>query len=173
GHHQSGTDRCGEVAVAISDYEIIINLQGDEPFVPSLMIDELVRFFKKNPNRKIATLVKEINDPALLFSPHIVKVLIDIQGNALYFSRQPLPYQQGVLEKEWLDKHIYYKHIGMYIFDRNTLLDLVKLQPTGLENSEKLEQLRWLENGYKIGVGITTYNSIGIDTPEDLLNIVE
>lgn len=166
--HQSGTDRCGEVVVSFSEYDTIINLQGDEPFVPAQMIDDLVMFFKKEPNRKIATFVKEIENPAHLFNPNSVKAVIDIQGNAIYFSRQPIPYQQGVLESEWLKNQVYYKHIGMYIFDRTTLLELVKLKPTKLEKSEKLEQLRWLENGYPIGVGITTYESIGIDTPEDL-----
>jgi 3-deoxy-manno-octulosonate cytidylyltransferase (CMP-KDO synthetase) len=166
--HQSGTDRCGEVVASLSEYGIIINLQGDEPFIPSQMIDELVQFFKKEPNRKIATFVKEIENLTHLFNPNTVKAVIDIQGNALYFSRQPIPYQQGVVESDWLKNHTYYKHIGMYIFDRNTLLELVKLQPSKLEKSEKLEQLRWVENGFSIGVGITTYESIGIDTPEDL-----
>ena len=135
------------------------------------MIDELIHFFKKSSNNKIATLVKKIEDSAYLFSPHCVKAVMDNAGKALYFSRHPIPYQHGVLEMDWLNNHDYYKHIGMYVFDRKTLLDIVKLAPGKLERQERLEQLRWLENGYEIGVGITEYESFGIDTPEDLLRI--
>ncbi len=167
-HHQSGTDRCGEVATLLTEYDVIINIQGDEPFIPSEMIDELIIHFKNNPNQKITTLVKIIEDSAQLFNPHCVKTVIDTNGNALYFSRQPIPYQQGVLEIDWLDNHDYFRHIGLYVFNRNTLLDLVKLPPSKLEKQERLEQLRWLESGYSIGVGVTNYDSVGIDTPEDL-----
>lgn len=166
--HRSGTDRCGEVATLISEYEIIVNIQGDEPFIPSEMIDELVVFFRTNPDRKIATLVKMIEESTHLFSPHTVKTVMDQHGNALYFSRQPIPYQRGVLEIDWFENHDYYKHIGMYAFNRNTLLELVKLPISKLEQAEHLEQLRWLENGYTVAVGVTQHESIGIDTPEDL-----
>lgn len=166
--HQTGTDRCGEVAELFSEYETIINLQGDEPFVPSEMIDELVTFFNQQSDIKIATLVKPIDSGEQLFSPHTVKCVFDKSGKALYFSRQAIPFQQGIPESDWLKNHDYYKHIGMYIFDRKTLLELVHLLPTSLERKEQLEQLRWLENGYAIGTGITSFESLSIDTPADL-----
>lgn len=165
--HQSGTDRCGEVAQTMSDFEVVLNVQGDEPFVPPQMIDELVMTFRKQ-SYKIATLAKLITEEANLFNPNIVKVAKSIQGRAIYFSRHPIPYQRDIDKKEWLNTHHFYQHIGMYIFDRRTLLDLVKLPPSTLEAQERLEQLRWLEQGYEIGLGITELTSKGIDTPEDL-----
>jgi len=166
--HQSGTDRCGEVAAQFPDFDVVINIQGDEPFIPEAMIDELVATFKQSSDTKIATLAKRIDHQASLHDPNTVKLVLDQQQNALYFSRQAIPYQRAHPKEEWLAHHEYYQHIGIYIFDQHTLLDIVQLKVGQLEEVEKLEQLRWLAQGYKIGVGITTYESVGIDTPEDL-----
>lgn len=166
--HRSGTDRCGEVAALLTNYDTIINIQGDEPFIPPEMIDELVTIFQNQSEGKIATLVKPIEETSVLFNPNVVKVVLGKNGNALYFSRQPIPFQRGILEIDWLNNNTYYKHVGIYAFDRNALAKLVELAPSPLEQSEQLEQLRWLENGFSINVGITNYESIGIDTPEDL-----
>ena len=169
--HPSGTDRCGAVALQFSDFQTIINVQGDEPFIPPKMIDQLIDSFQKAKDAQIGTLVKKIDDQDDLFSPHVVKSVFDKDGKALYFSRQAIPFQQGVEVGAWLKNHDYYCHIGMYIFDRKTLLELIKLPSGILEQKEKLEQLRWLENGYSISIGITEYESKGIDTPEDLEGI--
>lgn len=169
--HQSGTERCGEVSALLNSFETVVNIQGDEPFIPPEMIDELVFSFQKQSGNKIATLVKPIEETSMLFNPNVVKVVLGKKGNALYFSRQPIPFQRGVLEIDWLNNHTYYKHIGIYAFHRKTLENLVKLPLSSLEQSEQLEQLRWLENGYSISAGITQYESRGIDTPEDLSKI--
>lgn len=172
GEHQSGTDRCGEIAERFPEYDTILNIQGDEPFVPPEMINELILFLKNSGTFKIGTLAKKINKSALLFDPNTVKVLMNKTGNGLYFSRQALPYFRNVEKKDWIKKYTYYKHIGLYIFERKTLLELVQLPESTLEKAERLEQLRWLQNGYSIGVGITEFESFGIDTPEDLESLL-
>lgn len=166
--HLSGTDRCGEVALKFPDYQTVINVQGDEPFIPPLMIDQLIESFQNSKNGQIGTLVKKIKHLEDLLNPNVVKSVFSIENKALYFSRQAIPFQQGIEKGEWLKRHDYYKHIGMYIFERKTLLEIVQLLPGLLEQKEKLEQLRWLENNYSINIGITTLDSKGIDTPEDL-----
>lgn len=169
--HRSGTDRCGEVLATLVNngerYDVVVNLQGDEPFVSEVDIQTLLSCFE-NPEVQIATLRKRITSRDDLFSPNCVKVVADETGKALYFSRQPIPYRRDVSQDDWLAEGEYYKHIGMYAFRGDVLLRLCRLPQSALEMSEKLEQLRWLEAGYQIFVGDTTYEGIGIDTPEDL-----
>jgi 3-deoxy-manno-octulosonate cytidylyltransferase (CMP-KDO synthetase) len=167
--HQSGTDRCAEAALTISesiDFDVVINIQGDEPFIQAEQIELLKSCF--NSDAEIATLVKKINSPEELFNPNRPKVVIDKQQNALYFSRSPIPYVRGSAEKEWIEKNDFWAHIGMYAFKAMTLQEITKLKQSKLELTESLEQLRWIENGYKIKTAETQTQSIGIDTPEDL-----
>lgn len=169
--HRSGTDRCGEVVRRLADegqhYDIIINLQGDEPFVQDSQLQALIACFD-NPATDIATLKTRIHATAELLSPNNVKVVCGKGGKALYFSRQPLPYRRGVEEDLWLSEGEYYKHVGIYAFRSATLSEVCALPQGALETSEKLEQLRWLEAGYGITVAETPCANIGIDTPEDL-----
>jgi 3-deoxy-manno-octulosonate cytidylyltransferase (CMP-KDO synthetase) len=166
--HLSGTDRCAEVLEIYpsqGNFDFVVNLQGDEPFIDPRQILELCNGLKKN---KITTLVKKIEKKEQLNNPNCVKaVWSKITGEALYFSRYPIPFLRSE-EQSDLERQVYYKHIGIYGFDANILKELVKLPPSPLELSESLEQLRWLENGYRISVCETEYESIGIDSPEDL-----
>lgn len=168
-NHQSGTDRCAEVARQIEGYELIINIQGDEPFIDPAQIDLVVEPLQKEA--QIATLAKKIETKDALFNPNVVKVVFDKRHRAMYFSRNPIPYVRGVLESEWLKIADHYKHIGLYGFSRRTLLEISNLRPGSYELWESLEQLRWLENGYDIHVGITDKETIGIDVPEDLAKL--
>ena len=174
--HQSGTDRCYEAFQKVGgDYDIVINVQGDEPFIQPSQIASLVECFN-NPATDIATLVKPFtveDGIEALENPNSPKVVISKDMSAIYFSRSVIPYMRGVEPKEWLSKHTYYKHIGMYAFRAKALKEVTALPQSSLELSEKLEQLRWLENGYRIGVGITNIETIGIDTPEDLCRAEE
>ena len=169
--HQSGTDRCGEVVRLLEaqglKYDIVINLQGDEPFVGADDIQALIACFA-DANVQIATLKRRIDEQDDLMSPNCVKVVCGANGKALYFSRQPIPYRRDVALDQWLAQGEYYKHIGMYAFRSEALLQLCQLPQSALEKSEKLEQLRWLEAGYQIAVCETSYDGIGIDTPDDL-----
>ncbi len=165
--HQSGTDRCAEVAAEFSDFDLVVNIQGDEPFIQPEQIDLLVNFMKKS-DFKIGTLAKKITEAEKIFNPNIVKTVFDKNGKGLYFSRSPIPHQRGFDEKDWITKGTFYKHIGLYAFRRKVLLEVAKLETSTLEKSEKLEQLRWLENGYSIGIKETHLETVGIDTPSDL-----
>lgn len=169
--HKSGTDRCGEVVHRLAGegqaFDVVINLQGDEPFVQPLQLQRLIACFD-NPDTDIATLKTPIGDSHELFSPNNVKVVCTAQGKALYFSRQPIPYRRGEEESEWVHNGCYYKHVGIYAFRPTTLDEVCALPQSSLETSEKLEQLRWLEAGYTIAVCETEAANIGIDTPEDL-----
>ena len=169
-YHQSGTDRCAEIASQFTDYELVINVQGDEPFIKPQQIDDLVNAFinQKNTNFGIGTMIKQIVSESELFNANIVKVVKGINGKALYFSRQAIPHLRGIDQSEWLRRHSFFKHIGMYIFRSETLLEITKLPVGILEKAESLEQLRWLENGYSIFTVQTDFESFGIDTPEDL-----
>lgn len=151
--HKSGTDRCGEVLERMGEeYDVVINVQGDEPRVQASQLEGLIEAFN-DPTVQIATLKKRITDPEELTDPNTVKVVTDLRGNALYFSRQSI--------SEW-------KHVGIYAFRGEVLKEVVRLPQSGLELRERLEQLRWLENGYRIAVRETEVENIGIDTPEDL-----
>ena len=170
-NHKSGTDRCAEAYKKL-DYEadIIINVQGDEPFVAPEQIEALVNCFNSE-EVDIATLVKPFSAESgieALENPNSPKVVINEAKEALYFSRSVVPYLRGVERSEWLKHHTFYKHIGIYAFRAKVLNEVTALEQTPLEKAESLEQLRWLESGYKIKVGITDIETIGIDTPEDL-----
>lgn len=170
--HLSGTDRCFEVVEKIGEtYDIVLNLQGDEPFILPGQIKALVGTFD-TLSTDIATLRKPISTNEDLLNPNIVKVVSNIRHEALYFSRQAIPYIRSVNSAEWDRHHDYFRHIGMYGFRFNVIEKLKHLQPGSLELAESLEQLRWLENGFTIKVADTDFMSPAIDTPEDLL-IVE
>lgn len=170
--HKSGTDRVEEAYKKIveetkSSYDVVINVQGDEPFIHVDQIESLMSCFK-SPDVDIATLIKEIDTNDELFDVNKVKVITDKNAQALYFSRQTIPFLRGVDKEDWLNKHKFFKHIGMYAY-RSNILPLIANMPMGnLEVCESLEQLRWLENGLTIQTAETDIESIGIDTPADL-----
>jgi len=171
--HRSGTDRIAEVAMGI-DSQIVVNLQGDEPLIHPEMIDMAIEPLLKDPNIPVTTLKKRISEERELSDPNVVKVVTDMSGFALYFSRLSIPFL-GDYRKDigaidgLLESCPSYKHIGLYVYRREFLLRLSRMEPSPLEKLEKLEQLRILENGYKIKVVPTVHDSIGVDTPEDIL----
>lgn len=158
----SGTDRIAEVVNPI-DVKIVVNIQGDEPMVRGIMIDDLIRALLEDEEAQMATLVKRIEDSKDISNPNVVKVVVDKNGYALYFSRSPIPY---IREKG--DSFEFYKHIGMYAYTKDFLFTYTNLPSSKLEHAEKLEQLRVLEHGFKIKTVETAFDTIGIDTPEDL-----
>ena len=170
--HQSGTDRCAEIIRndSGSEWDVVINIQGDEPFIHPEQIDLLCSVFESR-NASIGTLVKKISSPDELFNHNNVKVILNKRGEAIYFSRSPVPYNRNFPEQEWLKYSTYYKHIGIYGYTSPTLLEIAGLPKTNLEVTESLEQLRWIENGYVIRAEVTSHESIAIDTPEDLLKV--
>lgn len=174
--HRSGTDRCREAFDTLGGgYDVVINVQGDEPFIRPEQIAALRRCFD-DPQTDIATLVKPFapaDGLAALENPNSPKVVLDGRSRALYFSRSVIPYLRGVPREEWLEQHTFYKHIGMYGFRADVLRRVASLQQSPLERAESLEQLRWLENGYRIGVAVTEFETVGIDTPEDLVRAEE
>jgi len=168
--HPSGTDRCAEAAEIISkhtDFDVVINVQGDEPFVCESQLEALKKCFD-DPNTEIATLVKAIEHEEVLFNPNRPKVVFNCNNYALLFSRSTIPHIRGKEQKDWLRNHTFYSHLGMYAYRTEVLPKLTKLTPSTLEMAESLEQLRWLENGYRIKIAQTEFESIGIDTPDDL-----
>ena len=175
--HRSGTDRCYEAYQKVgAGFEVVINIQGDEPFIHPEQIETLKRCFD-DPATEIATLVKPF-DPngdfeSTLFNPNSPKVVFNKRMEALYFSRSIIPYIRGEQYTEWLKTHTFYKHIGLYAYRAATLREITALPQSELEKAESLEQLRWLENGYRIKVGITHQETIGIDTPEDMARAIE
>lgn len=170
-NHQSGTDRCGEVLNKLtSKYDVAVNIQGDEPFIKTEQLAQLVELFN-NPNTDIATLKKALTSVADVHNPNIVKVVSSANNKALYFSRSPIPFVRNAPQDQWLNNDKFYKHLGLYGYKTSVLKEIVKLKPSDLELSESLEQLRWLENGYNIFIAETQFESIGIDTPEDLERI--
>lgn len=166
--HRSGTDRCAEVAARLPEFELVINIQGDEPFIQPEQIDRTVTPLINNPQAQIATLAKEIHESDKLFNPNIVKVVYSLDGKAMYFSRNPIPYVRDRAPEGWLAVGPFYKHIGLYAFRSEILQQVAQLSPSRLEQMEGLEQLRWLEHGFSIEVSLTELETIGIDRPEDL-----
>ncbi len=167
-HHQSGTDRCYEAYTQLDEeFEVVVNIQGDEPFIQPEQINKVLGCFAQ-PEAQIATLIKPVQSPEELFNPNSPKVVIGAQQQALYFSRHPIPYLRGAEQHDWLSRHAYYKHIGIYGYRSSVLGQLTQLQPSALEKAESLEQLRWLEHGFRIITAITELETIGIDTPEDV-----
>lgn len=170
-HHQSGTDRCAEVAQQFPDFDVVINIQGDEPFIDPQQISLVASCFK-DPTVQLATLIKKIKTESELFNANIPKVVLNNEQEAIYFSRHPIPYLRSTAQENWLNAHQFYKHIGIYGYQTNTLMAITQLAPSSLELAESLEQLRWLENGYRIKTQVTDIETIAIDTPEDLQKIV-
>jgi len=165
--HPSGTDRCREAMELEPDgYDFVVNIQGDQPFIDPRQIDDLCKNLV--PDIQIATQARRIEMQELLIDPNCVKVIIDSQGKAIYFSRSPLPFQRAHSVDEWISSHQYYQHIGIYAYRSDILQEITQLAMSPLEQAEGLEQLRWLENGYSIKVLTTNYHAQGIDTPEDL-----
>ncbi|MBQ5540681.1 MAG: 3-deoxy-manno-octulosonate cytidylyltransferase [Bacteroidales bacterium] len=174
--HQSGTDRTAEAALtyqlnAKKTFDVVVNIQGDEPFIRPQQLQQLAATFE-DPSVQIATLVKKIETEEELFNENAVKVVKNSQNGALYFSRFPIPFMRGADKKDWVKKHTYFKHIGVYAYRYSVLQEITKLPQSSLELSEKLEQNRWLENGYKIKVSETDFQSLAVDTPEDLEKII-
>ena len=169
-NHNSGTDRCFEAVSKTrgGNFDVVINIQGDEPFAHPEQIDTLCSCFQ-SANVHIATLVKQIKQKQELLNVNTPKVIFNKQMEAIYFSRTPIPFYRGREHEEWLNDHRYYKHIGIYGYRTEVLAEIARLQPTSLEIAESLEQLRWLESGYKINIAITELESFAIDTPADLL----
>lgn len=166
--HPSGTDRCYEALTQLGDgYEYIINIQGDEPFIVPAQIDELASVLKEG-GVEIATQMIAVSDHESLFDNGEVKIVLNDNMEGMYFSRMVIPYIKGVAEKEWHLHHTYYRHVGMYAYRSDILAQITKLPVSKLEKAESLEQLRWVENGYRIKCVPTTYESHCIDTPEDL-----
>ena len=175
--HRSGTDRCYEAFCKIgAGNDVIINIQGDEPFIQPEQIELLKSCFQE-ADTQIATLVKPFEKDSdfekTLFNPNSPKVVLNNRSEAMYFSRSVIPHIRGAEYTEWLENHTFYKHIGLYAYRAEVLQAITALPQTPLEKAESLEQLRWLENGYKIKVAITNIETIGIDTPEDLENARE
>lgn len=170
--HNSGTDRiCEAVRNSDADPEVVINVQGDEPFIDPTQILQLAEIFERHPDTKIATLIKEYDASSGfegLEDPNKVKVVVSDKMEALYFSRSVIPYRRGVAQAEWAEKGKYYIHKGIYAYTWPVLQEVTRLPQGALEKAESLEQLRWLENGYKIAVDVTFVDGIGIDTEADL-----
>jgi 3-deoxy-manno-octulosonate cytidylyltransferase (CMP-KDO synthetase) len=167
-NHPSGTDRCREALYMIEgQYDAVVNIQGDEPFIDPEQIDQVIELISRD-DTQLASLAKRIEDEKELFSQNTVKVVMDREDNALYFSRNPIPFMRNLNQDKWLQRGTFYKHIGIYGYKVETLRQIAEMQPTALEISESLEQLRWLENGLNIRMGITKSESVSIDQPTDL-----
>jgi 3-deoxy-manno-octulosonate cytidylyltransferase (CMP-KDO synthetase) len=166
--HQSGTDRCFEAFKKFSpDAEVVVNIQGDEPFIQPEQIDLVASCFK-TPGTELATLVKRISTQEELFNTNTPKVILNNRREAVLFSRQTIPHIRGKQHSEWLGHYPFLKHIGIYAYRTDILAEITALRQSPLELAESLEQLRWIENGYKIKVEITDSESVAVDTPEDL-----
>jgi 3-deoxy-manno-octulosonate cytidylyltransferase (CMP-KDO synthetase) len=182
--HRSGTDRCAEAAEKLAAasgevFDVVVNIQGDEPFIDGEQLELLKGCFSApaapldklgvtTPDVQIATLVKRFGAGEDVFSPNTPKVAVSTDGYALYFSRAVIPYLRGVAQEEWPTAYPFYKHVGLYAYRTDTLREICRLEQSPLELAESLEQLRWLENGYRIKVAVTEGETWAVDTPEDL-----
>ncbi len=168
----SGSDRVAYAAERLPEAAIIVNIQGDEPLIHPLMIDETVAPLLEEPSVEVATPVKAISRAGEVRNPNVVKVVVDKNNYALYFSRAPIPYlRDGKPLDEWHQYHTYFKHIGLYVYRREVLMNFVKWGESALERAERLEQLRFLAHGCRIKVVQTTYDSIPVDVPEDIARV--
>ena len=166
--HKSGTDRIEEAIEKIGgEWDVVVNVQGDEPFVAKSQLDTICRCFD-DESTQIATLGKAFTNMDAVKNPNSPKIVLDNRGFAMYFSRSVIPYVRGKEEVEWLQHYPFLKHLGIYAYRREVLREVTQLPQSSLEIAESLEQLRWLQNGYKIKVGTTDVETVGIDTPEDL-----
>ena len=171
-NHQSGTDRCLDAALQMEiEFDVVVNIQGDEPFISPSQIDLILSCFTQE-NTEIATLVKLIEDAKTLWDPNKPKVVLDDDDFAILFSRQCIPYLLGVEKENWNEVFNFYKHIGMYAYRFETLKEICNLKPSRLEKAENLEQLRWIESGYRIKTAITEEEAFSIDTPDDLEELI-
>jgi len=170
--HQSGTDRCAEVARQHPEYDVIINIQGDEPFIEPAQIDKVASCFE-DTDTQLATLVKKILTTEELYNFSSPKVILNKNSEAIYFSRSPLPHVRGHEPQQWLYHYTYYKHIGIYGYRSDILQQVTLLPVSSLEKAESLEQLRWIENGYRIKIAETELETHAIDTPEDLNKLLK
>lgn len=171
--HKSGTDRIEEAMEKIGgDWDVVVNVQGDEPFVTKSQIDTLCHCFDDN-GTQIATLGKAFESMDAVGNPNSPKIVVDNNGFAMYFSRSIIPFVRGKEQGEWLSHYPFLKHLGIYAYRREVLREVTQLPQSSLELAESLEQLRWLQNGYKIKVGTTDVETVGIDTPEDLARAEE
>ena len=171
--HKSGTDRIEEAAEKIGmDADVIINVQGDEPFIQPSQIKTLMQLFDA-PETQIGTLGKPFESIDAVENPNSPKIVTDNRGFALYFSRSVIPYIRGKERDSWFGEYPFLKHLGIYAYRREVLAEVTKLPMSSLEKAESLEQLRWLQNGYRIRVGLTDIETVGIDTPEDLTRAEE
>lgn len=166
-NHPSGTDRCREALDQQAEtYDYVINIQGDEPFVHPEAIDELASLL--DGQTQLGTLVSEIHDASVLTNPNMMKVVFNTQQEAIYFSRTAIPYLRDVPPEQWLSHHTFYKHVHLYAYRADVLREITQLPVSSLEKAESLEQLRWIENGYTIKVGLTQHESLSVDTLADL-----
>ncbi|MBW4889603.1 3-deoxy-manno-octulosonate cytidylyltransferase [Mucilaginibacter sp. HMF5004] len=170
--HQSGTDRCAEVAQKHPEYNIIINIQGDEPFIDPEQIAKVISCFDET-GTQLATLIKKINTTEELYNLSSPKVIVNKLSEAIYFSRSAIPHVRGEEPQRWLYHNTYYKHIGIYGYRADILQQVTQLPVSSLEKAESLEQLRWIENGYRIKVAETDLETSAIDTPEDLEKLIK
>lgn len=170
--HRSGTDRCLEAARKIGGtYDVVVNIQGDEPFIHPSQIEALKACFTQKEGTVLATLVKPFRKAdgwEALSNPNSPKVVLNADGEALYFSRSVIPYVRAEAPATWLEHHTFYKHIGIYAYTLQTLATIAALPPSTLEKTESLEQLRWLEYGFRIQTAVTDVENLAVDTPEDL-----
>ncbi len=170
--HMSGTDRCAEAARLITTetgkkIDVVLNIQGDEPFIKPEQLDQLKGCFS-DPAAEIATLVRRTAPGEDIFNPNHVKVVTDLRGYALYFSRSAIPYLRDAEKADWSSRYTYFKHLGLYAYRTDTLEKITKLGRSSLEMAESLEQNRWLENGFRIKTAVTEWETVSVDTPEDL-----
>lgn len=171
--HPSGTDRCAEVLDTLADdFDAVINIQGDEPFIHPEQIEQLAAILKKH-NTEIASLVRKAHHTSDLFDSSKVKAVFDSDKKALFFSRSPIPYNRQAEQKDWLQSADYYLHVGIYGYTADVLREITRLPMSHLEKAESLEQLRWLQNGYTIHLDITPYENFGVDTPADLERLLK
>lgn len=170
-NHTNGTSRCNEIISILEkkgeNYDVVVNIQGDEPNINPEQINSVVALFE-NSNVQIGTLAKKISSSDELFDPNVVKVVIGDDNNALYFSRLAIPALRGIENSKWLNNFTFFKHIGIYSYSTRVLKAISTMPAGKLEQAEKLEQLRWLENGISISIDITDYESVAIDTVDDL-----
>lgn len=166
--HKSGTDRIAEAMEKIGGaWDVVVNIQGDEPFVRREQLETICRCFD-DADTQIATIGKPFADMQGVLNPNSPKIVVDRRGYAMYFSRSVIPFVRGVEQDEWLGHYPFLKHLGIYAYRTDVLRAITRLPQSALEKAESLEQLRWLENGYRIRVGVTDFETVGIDTPDDL-----
>jgi len=171
-NHMNGTERCGEVIEKYPEFDIVINIQGDEPLIQPEQLEKVIALFEEE-SVQIGSLCKKLTDAEDLFNPNRIKVVKNAANDGLYFSRGAIPFQKDQKISKWLDKADYFKHIGIYEWRLNTLKKLLQLPVSQLEQLESLEQLRWLDAGYKIRLAETTIETPNIDTPEDLERVLK